>query len=511
MSCNSINGEFPDIWDWISTLPAASDWKRNDKSFKLCSGSQASLLFSAIKKHGSQAREEQIIFSLLADFQFSIPLWTSEPCRLQPREKAMFDLFLNFIGGILLYSPHKWAPRLESHIDQAMVIRSKHSKGMFKCVFLALALCVCFYEAPGDIRSCCVEVVERELEKEVKNGDYWKAVLEVVGSKIEEQVMRSMALLITNRIFRASKESKNSEWDRSQIMRIPLPCSYSTSTKGLWQVRVYSPILGMKPLDKHHSSKDDRLAVALSYLHVEAVLQLSYDLNFTPDWIEVRVKVDNIRCDVVPLVSEEEMEEESGLPEEKHFPSTVSIELAPEKESKLLAVSLNMSSGNPSYEMSSERSAETGFEPPGIYGGVRFTGTEGLTVSMKAWKMEQSVDGSQGIFDWALYDTLTTKKVSSSRPSKMEWMQPKAWFKDRYSSAFSPFTRQGGVVFAGDAYSEGISWKVKTEMEGKIMRWEVGGSICVTYWPNKYRTFFCETRQLDFCEPVDLPLIRSGK
>ncbi|GLJ37149.1 hypothetical protein SUGI_0753360 [Cryptomeria japonica] len=510
MSCNSINGEFPDIWDWISALPAASDWQKDVKSLNLCNGSQVSLLFSAIKKPGSQGREEQVIFSLLADFQFSIPLWTSDPCKLHPKEKAMYGLFLNFIEGILLYGPQKQVPRIESHIDQATVMGSKHSKGMFNCAFLAMALCVCYYEAPGDIRSCCVEAIERELEKEVKNRDNWKAVLEAVGSKIEEQVMRSIALLITNRIFLPSKDPDSLAWDRSLTKRIPSPYSYSASTNGLWKIRVYTPVLAMKVVDKHSSSKDEGLAVALSYLHVEAVLQLSYVLKFTPDWIEVRVKVDNIRCNVVPLVSEEVMEE-CALSEEKHFPSRVSIELAPENETKLLAVSLNMSSANPSYEMSSERSVETGFEPPSSFAVLKIAGKEGSTVSMKAWKMEQSVQRSQGIFDWALYDTLTAKQVASSRPSKMEWVQPKAWFRDRYSSALSPFTREGGVVFAGDEYSEDIIWKVKTDMEGKIMRWEVGGSICVTYWPNKYRTFFCETRCLRFSESLDLPLLRSSK
>ena len=100
------------------------------------------------------------------------------------------------------------------------------------------------------------------------------------------------------------------------------------------------------------------------------------------------MKVDNtIKCDVIPLISEESMDE-SGLSEEKHFPSRVSLELAPEKESKLVAVSLNMSSANPSFEMTNEMSVETGFEPPSNFGVLKFAGKEGSTVNMKAWKME---------------------------------------------------------------------------------------------------------------------------
>ncbi|KAI4385634.1 hypothetical protein MLD38_003634 [Melastoma candidum] len=93
-------------------------------------------------------------------------------------------------------------------------------------------------------------------------------------------------------------------------------------------------------------------------------------------------------------------------------------------------------------------------------------------------------------------------------------LNPKSWFRDRYSMAYRPFTRQGGVVFAGDEYGEGAMWKVckgrmamtSTTTGGQGMEWEIRGWIWLTYLPNKYRTLYHETRRLEFREIVHLPI-----
>lgn len=509
---------FPDVWDWITALPPPSEWKSDGMSLKLCNGSQVPLLLSA--KTSSSSRNFNL--SLLADFPFPISLWTSEALELvhgDRDQKAMYSLFLSFIDGILHYGPQeKPIRRIESRIDTKVVLSDlKRFKGMFNSAFLCMALCVCVYEAPAEIRPRCLEVLERELESfHLRHrggggggGSSCKQMLEAVGSNIEERMMRSMALALTNRMFDAmlaDEPLKNSAWEKS--IRSPLYHSYSHCAKGLWKVRVYAPVPAMKAHDKHPSTvpKDDRLLFALRYLHLEAVLQMSYALFFTPNWIEVQVAVDNVRCDVVPLAAESVLEGH-GVAEEKHFPSRISVRVAPRQESNVMSISLSLSSNNPSYEISNETGVESGFEVPGKYG-LTVSNTEGFTTSLKPWKMEQSVRGNQGDYDWVLYDSQSRKEVAASRPSMMEMLQPKAWFKDRYSSALRPFTKHGGVVFARDEYSKCISWKMKPEMEGKTLMWEIAGSIWLTYWPNKYKSFYCETRRLDFCEDVELSLVR---
>ena len=93
----------------------------------------------------------------------------------------------------------------------------------------------------------------------------------------------------------------------------------------------------------------------------------------------------------------------------------------------------------------------------------------------------------------------------------MALINTKTWFKDRYQSAHWPFTKQGGVVFARDEYGNGIRWKVDKSAIGKTMDWEIKGWIWLTYWPNKYRTFYSETRRLEFREIVHLTIAQAIK
>ncbi|XP_027337561.1 uncharacterized protein LOC113851295 [Abrus precatorius] len=122
----------------------------------------------------------------------------------------------------------------------------------------------------------------------------------------------------------------------------------------------------------------------------------------------------------------------------------------------------------------------------------------------KPWKFEESVYGYSANLNWFLHDSMDGKEVFSSKPSKFALLNPKSWFKNRYSSAYRPFTRQGGVIFAGDEYGESVWWKVDKGAIGKTMEWEIRGWIWLTYWPNKHITFYNETRRLEFREIVHL-------
>ena len=109
---------------------------------------------------------------------------------------------------------------------------------------------------------------------------------------------------------------------------------------------------------------------------------------------------------------------------------------------------------------------------------------------------------------WFLHDSSDGREVFSSKPSPKKLFQPKAWFRNRYSSAYRPFTRQGGVVFARDQYGETVCWKVdKSAIGKKSMEWELAGCIGLTYWPNKYRTLYNETRRAEFRETLHLTLV----
>jgi hypothetical protein len=188
---------------------------------------------------------------------------------------------------------------------------------------------------------------------------------------------------------------------------------------------------------------------------------------------------------------------------EKHFPSRISLQLTPTLQNQVVSLSVGKSTENPKKEIGIDKGIEASIEPPNPLG-LKVSAGESTTVSLKPWKFEQSVYGYSANLNWFLHDSVDGKEVFSSKPSKFEVINPKSWFRDRYSSAYRPFTRQGGVIFAGDEYGESVCWKVDKSARGKIMEWEIRGWIWLTYLPNKYRTFYHETRRLEFREIVHL-------
>lgn len=200
------------------------------------------------------------------------------------------------------------------------------------------------------------------------------------------------------------------------------------------------------------------------------------------------------------------MNEQGAGVAEKHFPSRISLQVTPTTQTNVLSVSVGKSSENPAIEIGKEKGIEGSFEPPNPYLALKVSAGETITMSLKPWKFEESVYGYSANLNWFLHDSVDGREVFSSNPSKFQLINPKAWFKDRYSSAYRPFTRQGGVVFAGDEYGEGVIWKVDKAAMGRTMDWEVRGWIWLTYWPNKHKTFYNETRRLEFREILTLTI-----
>ena len=212
------------------------------------------------------------------------------------------------------------------------------------------------------------------------------------------------------------------------------------------------------------------------------------------------------RYDVIKLVNETLMSERGVGTADKHFPSRISLQLTPTMQTNVLSVSVSKSSENPAREIGLERGIEASLEPPNPHFGLKLSAGEAVKMTLKPWKFEESVYGYSANLNWYLHDSEDGREVFSNKPSKMSLINPKAWFRDRYSSAYRPFTRQGGVVFAGDEYGEGVCWKVDRSVAGKTMNWQIKGWIWLTYWPNKHRTFYTETRRLEFKEILSLTI-----
>lgn len=206
------------------------------------------------------------------------------------------------------------------------------------------------------------------------------------------------------------------------------------------------------------------------------------------------------------LVNDTLMRERGAGKAEKHFPSRVSLQLTPIHQMNVISISVSKSSENPIRDISHEKTIQGSLNPPDPYIGLSVSAGETVTMSLKPWKFEQSVYGNSGNLNWFLHDSVNGREVFSSKPSFFSLLRPRAWFKNRYSSAYRPFTRQGGIIFADDEYGESVCWKVDKGAIGKVMEWEIRGFIWLTYWPNKHMTFYTETRRLEFKEIVHLVL-----
>ncbi|KAE8689632.1 Prenylated RAB acceptor 1.B4 [Hibiscus syriacus] len=491
----------PDIFTWLQNLPPIHQWRTNSVSICICSSSTSfhpSLNLSVTKNTENSA----FSVSVLADFNLPIPLWASKSLKMNSKTSKPFEeetiscLVINVIKDVLNYGsnmnkyPTIQIPKLNS------ISGFKH---VFNLAFLTLALMICIYEAPADLRSACLDSLKNQLTScQLRAAS--KSLMRLLGSNLEEQWMRSVNLAITNWIaeFRVTNRGR-------LTMKTPSPLyAYAISRFGLWKVQLYCPMIAMDLVNSSNPCADERLLFSLNYHQLEGVTQFNYRVIVQEKWIDVMVNIDNIRCDVIRIVNETLMNERGVGVDDKHFPSRVSLQLTPTIQSNIISVSVSKSSDNPTREIGTERTVETSFDPPNSFLGLKVSAGETMTMSMKPWKFEQSVKGYSGTLNWFLHDYVDGREVVSSRPSKFALINPKAWFKDRYSSVYRPFTKQGGVIFAGDEYGERIWWKVDRSALGKTMEWEIRGWIWVTYWPNKHRTFYTETRRLEFREILHL-------
>ncbi|XP_073114555.1 uncharacterized protein [Elaeis guineensis] len=437
-----------DVWRWIRNLPSINQWNTNTISLCICSleSTNRSLNLSVIKSLHSQ--RPQVTFSIFANFQIPISLWTSKSFHLKTKTQEYLDddiiihLFSNIINSVLKYGSNKKSP-----FRQPAIQISDDSSDIFNVAFLNLAFLVCIYEVPQDFRAEFIDSSRLQLASS-RSREASKILMRVLGSNLEEQWMRSISLGITNWIieFQASNSSLTS----------PSPLfSYTLSASRLWKVQLYCPMVAMSIEDPSTSSQDDRLLFSLKYQQLEGVIQLAYRIIFRENWIDVSVSVDNMRCDVNPLVSDRLMARKGYGTEEKHFPSRISLLLTPTLQSDVLPVSVSKSTDNPIHEVGLEKGLQGSFDPPTSLG-LTVTAADTVTMSMKPWKFEQSVHGNSAILNWFLHDGVNGREVFSSKPSKLMLCRPKAWFRNRYSKACRPFTKQGGVIFAGDEYGESV-------------------------------------------------------
>ncbi|RZB50304.1 hypothetical protein D0Y65_047292, partial [Glycine soja] len=209
--------------------------------------------------------------------------------------------------------------------------------------------------------------------------------------------------------------------------RTPCPLfSYAFSTIGLWKVQLYCHLMVMDVENSKSSPASERLQFSLRYHHVEGVLQFNHKVLIKDEWAEIMVDIDNVRCDVIKLVNEFLMKQRGAGAAEKHFPSRISLQLTPTIQDQVLSLSVGKSSENPRKEIGVDKSVEASFEA-----------SNPLALKVSAGESPQPlVYGYSANLNWFLHDSVDGKEVLSSKPSKFAMLNPKSWFKNRYSSAY---------------------------------------------------------------------------
>ncbi|XP_010520952.1 PREDICTED: uncharacterized protein LOC104799957 [Tarenaya hassleriana] len=491
--------QFPDVFTWVQNIPQITKWSSTSVSFRIFPSTS-----SFLSSHPSldllaqkNPNPKILTFSIVIRSTLPLYLWTSNQININPKSSNPFDeetivsLMLNFIHDVLGYASN----RTTSTIKIPKPSSCNDLKDIFNLVFLTLSFLVSVYETPTSLRDDCLSFLNDHLVT-CRLRQPSISLMKLLGSNLEEQWMRSVNLAVTNWLVGLQATNGGSRRFASWPS-----FSYAVSTSGLWKVQLYCPLVAMEVERKSNPFVDSKLLFSLNFHQLEGVMQFNYKVAVREKWIDVVVKIDNIRYDVIRLVSERLMARKGAGEQEKHFPSRISLQLTPTLQTNIISVSVSKSSNNPGREFEVEKSIEGAFNPPNSIG-LTIATREAARVSMTPWKFEQSVLGYTANLNWLLYDSsLGGREVFSSRPSKLSvMMNPRSWFKDRYARAYRSFTRRGGVIFAGDEYGECVVWKVGREALGKTMEWEIKGSIWLTYWPNTHKTFYHETRRLDFKE-----------
>jgi hypothetical protein len=192
--------------------------------------------------------------------------------------------------------------------------------------------------------------------------------------------------------------------------------------------------------------------------------------------------------------------------DEKHFPSRISLQLTPLVQTDILSLTVSRSTDNPAQEVDTEMGLDATLSAAPATIGITMSAHETVTRTLRPWKFEHSVHGNTAALNWFLHGGAEGREVFSSEPHKRELLQPRSWFRNRYTNPGRPFTRGGGVIFAGDEYGESVCWRMPAAAAGKTVEWEMKGRIWVTYWPNKKRTLHVETRRVEFRELLRLTI-----
>ncbi|KAK7343496.1 hypothetical protein VNO77_12280 [Canavalia gladiata] len=526
-----------DIWSWICDLPNSVEWNESDSppKFELASdvdNSTRSIHLKAERTSGSDS-EAVVTFTVCLQgfhpYNAHKPLWVSEKCHLSS-ENPFLPLLLQLLQEIISHSPtahdstcprsqlQKLKPEpvawiMDSHTHESL-------STFFNLVFTIRLFWLCVCDAPSEagslyFHSLLAPILETASSKLVP---VLRTFFITVGVDTELCFMRTLGYII-------AKWCIIRELDVGVGLKTLLTCpthqngnprfSYATEAHGLWVLKGYAPVMTMKLARTNGQksqfsgidAKESILRYALAHHQLEAHVQLEYTVGFHDGFIQVRARVDNIRLHVARLGFNQN--DDVDFIEEKHFPSRVRIWVGPEIGAAYVAgLSLGRSTENRESEVEIQKIVKGNFEKSQV-SKVKASARSARRTRSRSWRMDQDAEGNAAIFDVVLCDKLTGQEVGSWKPMGQTGDETARGLGGRYVGANRPFTKKGSLIIAGDEYGEEVGWRLSKDMEGSVLKWRIGGEFWVSYFPNQAKGSYFETRCVEWCDEVDLPLIHG--
>ncbi|KAK7269894.1 hypothetical protein RIF29_22685 [Crotalaria pallida] len=527
-----------DIWSWITELPNSAEWDELDSppTFELASSGPSqenptrSIHLKAERTSGSDS-EAAVTFTVCLQgfhpFNAQKPLWVSDKCHVSS-QNPFLPLLLQLLQEIVSHSPtahdstcprsqlQKLKPEpiawiMDSHTPESL-------STFFNLVFAMRLFWLCVCDAPSEAGSLYFQSLFAPTLETVSSrlASVLRTFFITVGVDTELCFMRTLGYIIAKWcIIRELGVGLQTLLVAPPQQRKNPRLSYASEAHGLWVLKGYAPVMTMKLARSNGQKsqlssidpKETVLKYALAHQQLEAHVQLEYTVGFFDGFIQVRARVDNIRLHVARLGYNQNDDDEVDFVDEKHFPSRVRVWVGPEIGANYVGgLSLGRSTENNEREVEVQKIVKGNFEKSKVskvkVRSLRRTRT-------KSWRMDQEAEGNAAIFDVVLHDNATGQEVATWKATGQVGDDPVQGMRGRYVGANRPFTKNGSVIIAGDEYGEEVGWKLSREMEGSVLKWRIGGEFWVSYWANQAKGSYFETRYVEWCDEVDLPLIHG--
>ncbi|CAN4112141.1 unnamed protein product [Withania somnifera] len=526
-----------DVWSWICELPYLEKWSIDNEDSSLIynlatsiTNSNQSIQFKAERKLVLDSETNfSLVFSVcLVGFhdtsQEEVTIWVSDTCHLSS-DKPFLPLVLQLLQEIISRSPtahDSTCPRSQLQKlqpDPVSWILDSHSpesfSNFFNLIFLTRLFWVFAVETPSAVGSLYFHsLLAPNLEAfSCKHAPVLRTFFISVGTDVELCFMRTFGYMLAKWLILRDVGGVGLK-SLTPLASHSLGFSYATEAHGLWILKGYAPVKAMKSTrmnaDKFQypviESKEIALKYALAHQQLEAVIQFEYTVGFYDGFIQVRARLDNIRLSVARLGFNKDEEVENSYLQEKYFPSRIRVWVGPEVGANYVGgLSLGRSTNNVEREFEMQRVLKGNLGNP-----KQQTRAKMATKSkMKNWRWDQEAEGNAVVYEAILYDHVSGCEMATWKPVNGDNKNNQLMnnFQGRYVGGNRAFTKKGGLVFAGDECGEEVGWRLSKDMEGSVLKWRVGGQVWLSYWPNNVKSLYYETRLVEWCDEVDLPLI----